>query len=60
MRADAKQTDFCAYLSGILLIGLSLNALFGLWWADPVAALIMTPIIANEGLEGIRCECHIV
>jgi len=60
MHADAKQTEFCAYLSGILLIGLSLNALFGLWWADPVAALVKAPIIANEGLEGIRCECHIV
>lgn len=60
MQADAKQTDFCVYLSAILLIGLILNALSGLWWADPVAALIMTPIIANEGLEGIRCERHII
>jgi divalent metal cation (Fe/Co/Zn/Cd) transporter len=56
MRADARQTDFCVYLSAILLRGLLLNALFGLWWADPAAALIMTPIIANEGLEGIRGE----
>jgi divalent metal cation (Fe/Co/Zn/Cd) transporter len=54
MHADARQTDFCVYLSVILLSGLLLNALFGLWWADPVAGLIMTPIIANEGLEGIR------
>jgi len=59
MHADAKQTDFCAYLSGILLGGLLLNALFGLWWADPVAALVMAPIIAKEGLEGVRGEaCH--
>jgi divalent metal cation (Fe/Co/Zn/Cd) transporter len=59
MHADAKQTDFCVYLSAILLVGLLLNALFGLWWADPVAALIMVPIIANEGLQGIRGkECH--
>jgi len=56
MHADARQTDFCAYLSAILLGGLLLNALFGLWWADPAAALIMTPIIANEGLKGIRGE----
>src|SRR5215471_4729387 len=35
MQADAKQTDFCAYLSGILVGGLLLNSLFGLWWADP-------------------------
>lgn len=56
MHADAKQTDFCVYLSAILLGGLLLNALFGLWWADPMAALIMVPIIAKEGIEGIRGE----
>lgn len=56
MHADAKQTDFCVYLSAILLGGLLLNALFGLWWADPVSALIMAPIIAKEGYEGIRGE----
>jgi divalent metal cation (Fe/Co/Zn/Cd) transporter len=54
MRADAKQTEFCTYLSAILLAGLLLNALFGLWWADPVAALIMVPIIAREGIEGLQ------
>jgi divalent metal cation (Fe/Co/Zn/Cd) transporter len=37
MHADAKQTEFCTYLSAILLFGLLLNATFGLWWADPVA-----------------------
>ena len=56
MHADAKQTDFCVYLSAILLSGLLLNALFDLWWADPAAALIMVPIIAKEGFEGIRGE----
>ncbi len=56
MHADAKQTDFCVYLSAILLGGLLLNALFNLWWADPVAALIMAPIIAKEGIEGVRGE----
>jgi divalent metal cation (Fe/Co/Zn/Cd) transporter len=54
MHADAKQTEFCTYLSAILLAGLLLNALFGLWWADPVAALIMVPIIAKEGIEGVQ------
>ncbi len=54
MHADAKQTEFCAYLSAILLGGLLLNALLGLWWADPLAALIMAPIIAKEGFEGLR------
>jgi divalent metal cation (Fe/Co/Zn/Cd) transporter len=54
MNADAKQTEFCTYLSGILLGGLLLNAAWGLWWADPVAALIMVPIIAKEGINGLR------
>jgi len=54
MHADAKQTEFCTYLSGILLAGLLLNALFGLWWADPVAGLVMVPIIAKEGIEGLQ------
>ena len=54
MHADAKQTEFCTYLSAILLAGLLLNAFFGLWWADPVAALIMVPIIGKEGIEGLQ------
>jgi len=54
MHADAKQTQFCTYLSAILLVGLILNAVFGLWWADPIAALIMVPIIAKEGIEGVQ------
>ena len=54
MHADAKQTEFCTYLSAILLAGLLLNALFGLWWVDPAAALIMVPIIAKEGIQGLQ------
>ena len=54
MHADAKQTDFCVYLSAILLIGLLLNAGPGWWWADPVAALGMTPLIAWEGWQAVR------
>lgn len=54
MIADSRQTDICAYLSAILLGGLGLNALFGFWWADPVAALIMVPIIAKEGIDALR------
>ncbi len=54
MKADAKQTDFCVYLSLILLAGLLLNTTLGWWWADPVAALVMVPIIAKEGVEGVR------
>ncbi len=54
MHADAKQTDFCIYLSAILLAGLSLNAAFGWWWADPIAALVMVPIIAKEGFDAVK------
>lgn len=54
MHADAKQTEFCTYLSAILLLGLLLNTLFNLWWADPSAALIMVPIIGKEAIEGIQ------
>jgi divalent metal cation (Fe/Co/Zn/Cd) transporter len=54
MHADAKQTEFCTYLSAILLLGLLLNEFFSLWWADPVAALIMVPIITKEGIEGLQ------
>jgi divalent metal cation (Fe/Co/Zn/Cd) transporter len=60
MAADAKQTDFCMYLSVILLGGLGLNAAFGWWWADPVAGLTMVPILMKEGytaLRGESCAC---
>lgn len=56
LEADATQTSICAYLSVIALAGVGLNAAFGWWWADPVAALVMVPIIAKEGLEGLRAE----
>ncbi len=62
LEADARQSDLCAYLSAILLVGLILNAIFGWWWADPVAGLIMLPIIAKEGVDALRgkaCDdCH--
>jgi divalent metal cation (Fe/Co/Zn/Cd) transporter len=64
MKADSRQTDFCSYLSGILLGGLLLNAWLGWWWADPVAGLAMAPIIAKEGIDSLRgkscCDecCH--
>jgi divalent metal cation (Fe/Co/Zn/Cd) transporter len=56
MKADARQTDFCVFLSVILLAGLLLNAVLGWWWADPIAALIMTPIVAKEGLKVMKGE----
>ena len=56
LEADSKQTDLCVYLSAISLGGLVLNLLFGWWWADPVAALVMIPIIVKEGIAGLRGE----
>jgi cation diffusion facilitator family transporter len=62
LEADAAQTSLCAYLSVIALAGVGLNAALGWWWADPTAALLMVPIIAKEGIEGLRgetdCDCH--
>ena len=56
LHADSHQSDICAYLSVILLAGLTLNALVGWWWADPAAALCMVPIILREGVSGLRGE----
>jgi divalent metal cation (Fe/Co/Zn/Cd) transporter len=54
LEAEARQTRVCAYLSAILLAGLGLNAWVGWWWADPLAGLMMVPLIAWEGLEAVR------
>jgi divalent metal cation (Fe/Co/Zn/Cd) transporter len=54
LESDAAQTSLCAYLSVIALVGVGLNATLGWWWADPVAALLMIPIIIKEGVEGLR------
>jgi divalent metal cation (Fe/Co/Zn/Cd) transporter len=54
LSADAMQTSICAWLSLIALVGVALNALLGWWWADPLAAVGMAPIILIEGVEGIR------
>lgn len=51
LAADALETLICAYLSFTLLLGLSLNALLGWWWADPLAALVMVVYIVKEGWE---------
>jgi divalent metal cation (Fe/Co/Zn/Cd) transporter len=51
LRADAYETITCAWLSLTTLAGLGLNATLGWWWADPVAALVMLPLIVREGLE---------
>jgi divalent metal cation (Fe/Co/Zn/Cd) transporter len=56
LRADAHETIVCAWLSFTTLLGLALNAALGWWWADPVAALAMVPLITREGLEAWQVE----
>ena len=56
LAADAVETLVCSYLSLALLLGLGLNALAGWWWADPLAALAMLPLIFKEGVEALRGE----
>ncbi len=56
LRADAHETIVCAWLSATTLLGLGLNAALGWWWADPVAAVAMLPLIVREGLEAWRGE----
>lgn len=61
LQADAFQTTACWWLSLITLGGLAANGLLGWWWADPLAALAMTPLIVHEGREawrGEECGCH--
>lgn len=60
MRADAAQSALCAYLSLIALAGLAVNAIWHVKWADPVAALVVLPLIVWEGREAVRgkaCGC---
>lgn len=54
--ADSKQTLLCAYLSGVLLLGLALNSLLGWSWADPLAALVIAAVAVREGHEAWRGE----
>ena len=56
LRAEAKETIACSYLSFALLLGLTANATLGWWWADPAAALLMIPWLVKEGVEGLRGE----
>lgn len=51
VQADAKQLLLCVYLSGAVLLGLLANTLFGWWWADPIAALVVAYLAVREGLE---------
>jgi divalent metal cation (Fe/Co/Zn/Cd) transporter len=62
LRADAYETLACAWLSLTTLAGLVLNAALGWWWADPLAALAIVPLVVREGIEGWRGTdpCHAV
>ena len=60
LRADAAESALCAYLALVALVGLGINAIWHLWWADPIAALVIVPLILREGREAIRgkaCRC---
>lgn len=52
--SDSKQTLLCAWLSGVLLVGLVLNATLGWSWADPLAALVIAAVAVREGVEALR------
>ncbi|MBM7774878.1 divalent metal cation (Fe/Co/Zn/Cd) transporter [Actinokineospora baliensis] len=52
--ADSKQTLLCTYLSGVLLVGLLLNSLFGWYWADPVVGLVIAAVAVKEGRDAWR------
>jgi divalent metal cation (Fe/Co/Zn/Cd) transporter len=58
--SEASQNQLCAYLSVALLAGLLLNAVWGLWWADPAAALVIAAVAVKEGRgswQGASCDC---
>lgn len=58
--SEAQQNQLCAYISVALLTGLLLNAVWGLWWADPAAALVIASVALKEGRDswrGDRCDC---
>ena len=55
-KSEGQQNMLCAYLSAALLVGLGANALFGLWWADPVTALLIAGVAIKEGRESWRGE----
>jgi divalent metal cation (Fe/Co/Zn/Cd) transporter len=56
--ADSAETWACVYLSAVVLAGLALNALFGWWWADPVAAIAVVGFLVKEGREAFSHEDH--
>jgi divalent metal cation (Fe/Co/Zn/Cd) transporter len=60
LRADAAESALCAYLAMVALVGLGINAFWHVWWADPIAALVIVPLVLWEGWEAMRgkaCGC---
>jgi divalent metal cation (Fe/Co/Zn/Cd) transporter len=61
LKADAAETQLCTYLSAVVLLGLAANSLFGWWWMDPIAGLVVAGLAVREGWEawtsGELCEC---
>ena len=61
LKADVAETQLCTYLSAIVLVGLAANNLFGWWWMDPVAGLMVAALAIKEGWNawrgGERCAC---
>ncbi len=61
LKADAAETQLCTYLSAVVLVGLAANALFGWWWMDPIAGLVVAALAIREGREawtsGDLCDC---
>jgi divalent metal cation (Fe/Co/Zn/Cd) transporter len=62
LRADAAESAVCGYLALIALAGLAVNAIWSVRWADPVAALVLLPLILREGWEAMKGKpcCHVV
>ena len=60
LRADAAESALCAYLALVALVGLGINGFWHIWWADPIAALVIVPLVLWEGREAMRgkaCGC---
>ena len=62
LKADAEESALCGYMAWIALAGLLVNAIWNKPWADPIAALVLTPLILREGWEaihssGLGCQC---
>jgi divalent metal cation (Fe/Co/Zn/Cd) transporter len=62
LKADAAESALCGYMARIALAGLGINAILHRSWADPVAALVLVPLVVKEGWEAVRssrlgCRC---